>query len=563
MKVKNPFLKVVEAKQHSPVYMMHRYFARRPHNVFSELIKHYTEKGDIILDPFCGGGVTVVEGLLLKRKVVGIDINPLATFVTEMEIEPLDIDRFWKEYNRLREKVQATMDYLYRTNCSRCSSSSTLFGSKVGSYLDWVEWENGIMLKCKYRCLQGHSGEKKPDENDISLAHEIERDFEKIIKEQKLWYPQQSIPNGDKTDSLLQKGYDYFWQLFTKRNLIALSILRQEILKIKDLQVQKFLLFVLSGTLKWASKQSHLRGDVVEGWAMHAYWIYPRSLEINVWETFTKRCKAIIRGKKYIHTLNNNYRKASTFDDIKANANVMILNQSSDNLPLLDGSIDAVITDPPYGGNVNYGELADYWLVWLDGVCPSIMDKTKEAVINVTQRKGLKEYEEILFNVFRECHRVLRNGSPLVATFNSKDIVIISSFVKAVVKAGFQFMKDGLLYQPPIKAYVTTVHAKEVGAFTGDFIFTFCKEEKSKEFMVVDKTYCRKQIDEVVSRFAKKARTEIQLRKWVYEEIIPLMAEWVKSDGDWIIEVARYAELQIKKQKFENLHFDQARAIAR
>ena len=327
MKVKTPFLKVVEAKQHSPVYMMHRYFARRPHNVFSELIKHYTGKGDIIVDPFCGGGVTVVEGLLLKRKVVGIDINPLATFVTEMEIASLDIDRFWKEYNRLREKVQATMDYLYRTNCPRCSTSSILFGSKVGSYLDWIEWENGIMLKCKYRCLQGHSGEKKPDENDISLAQEIERDFEKIIKEQKLWYPQQSIPNGDKTDSLLQKGYNYFWQLFTKRNLIALSILRQEILKIEDLQVQKFLLFALSGTLKWASKQSHLRGDVVEGWAMHAYWIYPRSLEINVWETFTKRCKAIIRGKKYVHTLNNNYRKASTFDDMKANANVMILNQ--------------------------------------------------------------------------------------------------------------------------------------------------------------------------------------------------------------------------------------------
>lgn len=563
MKVKIPFLKTIEAKQHSPAYMMHRYFARRPHNVFSELIKHYTQERDIILDPFCGGGVTVVEGLLLKRKVIGVDINPLATFVTEMEIVPLSTDRFLKECNFLRERVQPTMDYLYSTHCPRCSNSTTLFGSKVRSYFGWIEWENGTMLRYKYRCEQGHSGEKKPDKNDFALAQEIERDFEKIIKEQKLWYPQQSIPNGDKTDSILQKGYDYFWQLFTKRNLIALSILRQEILKIEDLQVQKFLLFALSGALKWASKQSHLRGDVVEGWAMHAYWIYPRSLEINVWETFTKRCKAIIRGKKYVHTLNNNYRKALTFDDMKTNANVMILNRSSDNLPFPDDSIDAVITDPPYGGNVNYGELADYWLVWLDGICPSIMDKTKEAVINTTQGKSLKEYEEILLNVFKECHRVLKNGSPLVVTFNSKDIVIITSFVKAVIKAGFQLMKDGLLYQPPIKAYVTTVHAKEVGAFTGDFIFTFYKERKSKEFIVVNKTYCRKQIDEIVSKFTKKARTEIQLRKWVYEEIIPLMAEWVKSDGEWISEVARYAELQIKKQKFENLHFDQARAVAR
>ncbi len=59
---------------------MHRYFARRPWSVFRELIAHYSNPGSIILDPFCGGGVTVVEGLRLGRKVIGVDINPLATF---------------------------------------------------------------------------------------------------------------------------------------------------------------------------------------------------------------------------------------------------------------------------------------------------------------------------------------------------------------------------------------------------------------------------------------------------------------------------------------------------
>jgi len=563
VKTKTPFSKIVEAKQHSPAYMMHRYFARRPHNVFSELIKHYTKEEDIILDPFCGGGVTVVEGLLLRRKVIGVDINPLATFVTEMEVLPLDICGFRNEYNSLKEKVQDTMDYLYKTNCPQCSASPSLFGLGSRSYFSWIEWENGKMQRCKYRCSQGHSGEKKPDINDFFLAQEIEENFEKIVDKENLWFPKQSIPVGDKTASLLQKGYDNFWQLFTKRNLIALSVLNNEIRKIENLHIQRFLLFALSGTLKWASKQSHLRGDVVEGWAMHAYWIYPRSLEINVWETFTKRCKAIITGKGYVQILNNYYKKALTFDDMKENANVMILNRSSDNLPLPDNSIDVVITDPPYGGNVNYGELADYWLVWLDGICPSIMDKTKEAVINATQGKSLKEYEEILFRVFKECHRVLKEGSPLVATFNSKDLVIISSFIKAVIKAGFQLMDNGLLYQPPIRAYVTTVHAKEVGAFIGDFIFTFYKEKAPGEFIRVDINPCRELIDEIVVKHAKKARTEIQLRRWVYEEIIPLLAEWAKSPGYWTSEVARYAELQIKKQKFEDLHLEQARSVDR
>ena len=33
----------VNAEQHTPVYKMHRYYARRPWNVFEHIIKHYTE----------------------------------------------------------------------------------------------------------------------------------------------------------------------------------------------------------------------------------------------------------------------------------------------------------------------------------------------------------------------------------------------------------------------------------------------------------------------------------------------------------------------------------------
>ncbi|MDQ1327536.1 MAG: hypothetical protein QG641_819, partial [Candidatus Poribacteria bacterium] len=266
-KSKNPFLKTIEAKQHSPVYKMHRYFARRPHNVFSELIKHYTEEGDIILDPFCGGGVTVVEGLLLSRKVIGVDINTLATFVTEMEILPLDIDEFKKECKLLEQRVQNIMSYLYRTDCPECLNSPSFHSLASKTFLDWVEWENGQIIKCRYKCSEGHSGEKKPDNNDITLAQEIENHFEEIVIEENLWFPKQTIPDGDKTGSILGKGYSYFWQLFTKRNLIALATINREINKIENEIIRKFLLFALSGTLKWASKQSHLRGDVVEGWA--------------------------------------------------------------------------------------------------------------------------------------------------------------------------------------------------------------------------------------------------------------------------------------------------------
>jgi DNA modification methylase len=43
--------------------------------VFGELFKHYTEEGDLILDPFCGSGKSLVVARMLKRKIIGFEIN--------------------------------------------------------------------------------------------------------------------------------------------------------------------------------------------------------------------------------------------------------------------------------------------------------------------------------------------------------------------------------------------------------------------------------------------------------------------------------------------------------
>src|SRR6266487_2499371 len=86
-----PIQRTVEAKPHRPVYRMHRYFARRPYSVFAELVRHYSKPGEVILDPFCGGGVTVVEGLLQNRRVIGFDVNPLAVFISRMEVQSVDL----------------------------------------------------------------------------------------------------------------------------------------------------------------------------------------------------------------------------------------------------------------------------------------------------------------------------------------------------------------------------------------------------------------------------------------------------------------------------------------
>ena len=48
-------------------------------------IQSLTKKNDLVLDPFMGGGTTIIEALRANRKVVGIDLNPISSFVTKVK----------------------------------------------------------------------------------------------------------------------------------------------------------------------------------------------------------------------------------------------------------------------------------------------------------------------------------------------------------------------------------------------------------------------------------------------------------------------------------------------
>ena len=514
------FSRALDARPHTPVYKMHKYFARRPWNVFSELISQYSSVGDLVLDPFMGGGVTVIESLRLKRKAIGIDLNPLADFITRMESSPLSIKQFRASKDVVSRKVRDEISSLYATTCPKCAQSAQA---------DWFEWSNRDrkITRIKFDCTQcGASGIKKYSRQDIVLAERIDKEFDSIIAKRKLWFPQTQVPAGDKTSSLLANGITHFEQLFTRRNLLALAILFSE-LKQADPAERDFLTFTFSSCLKWCSRQSHLRGKIVEGWAMHAYWIYPLSLELNVWNTFERRFEAVIRGKEYTNKeIGSYYRPAYEFGDLIGDASCLVLNRSSSQLPLPANSIDAIITDPPYGGNVNYGELSDFWWIWLNN--GNTIEKGNEAVINKTQGKSLLEYEMILASVFRECFRVLKPGKHLVSTFNSKNARVVSSFITAVSRAGFEVKPDGISYQKPIKAYTTTFHAMKVGAFVGDFIFEFTKPKylRGTELGtdVKDLENFKQELAQVISKGLRNKMTDAQLRETAYKHLIPYVA---------------------------------------
>ena len=67
----------------------YRYPARFPPRFVGETLEALTEPGDVVLDPFMGGGTTIVEALQRGRRAIGMDISSLACFIARAKVTPI------------------------------------------------------------------------------------------------------------------------------------------------------------------------------------------------------------------------------------------------------------------------------------------------------------------------------------------------------------------------------------------------------------------------------------------------------------------------------------------
>ncbi|MCY4633823.1 MAG: DUF1156 domain-containing protein, partial [Acidobacteria bacterium] len=134
---------------------------------------------------------------------------------------------------------------------------------------------------------------------------------------------------------------------------------------------------------------------------------------------------------------------------------VTITCKAADSLDhLVDGSIDAVVMDPPYYDNVMYAELSDFFYVWLKRtagrVFPELFrrqltDKENEAVANPAKfrdQKGARalagrDYQQRMAAIFAECRRVLKPDGIMTLMFTHKATGAWDALTTGLMDAGF------------------------------------------------------------------------------------------------------------------------------
>ncbi len=404
-----PQIKELKKRSTKRHYGVHGYFTSQIWNVVQEYIKNFSQPGDLVLDPFAGTGVTGIEAVVLGRRAINIDINPLSVFIIKTLATAIDPNALSDAYSQVVSK--------YEQLCP-----------------------------------------KSEDQIEIALqTYQYPRDI--------------SLPRDSDVESVEQ--------LFSRRQLAELSLLKHLILEITDEYIRDHLLLMFSGLLTKINLTYHAPAGRSPGggdsgiFKYSRYRIAPDPTFLDTMHYFRSRYKRITAAKKEL---------APFLSQVAAKDFLIYQGTATDLAGIQDESIDYVYTDPPYGAKIQYLDLSTMWLAWLD-LLVSDTDREQEIIVGGRLEKSRENYRELMAQSIDELYRVLKFGRWMSLVFADKNPSYWHTIVETAERAGFEYM--GAVPQstnlPSVKKvqYPSTV-------LSGQLIINFRKVRSPRAIMKAD-----------------------------------------------------------------------------
>lgn len=312
---------------------------------------------------------------------------------------------------------------------------------------------------------------------------------ERVLAKRKHPYPGVAIEPGYNTNQALGYNYCHWHEMFNARQLLCLSILADRIRAIPDSVLRDLFTCLFSGALEFnnmfASYKGEGTGAVRHMFAHHILKPERVPLEANLWGTpkssgsfstmfegrirraldyaddpFELRLSSVKGGKtEKVFGLSEKIGApvAETYRAFAKGARVYLSCGDSGSTDLPDGSVDAVLTDPPFFDNVHYSQLADFFHVWqrhilgADGYREPDTTRSDREVQNADEGG----FTDRLAAVWRESHRVLKDDGLLAFTYHHSRPEGWRCVLQALMEAGF-----GISAVHPIKAEMSVAMPK-------------------------------------------------------------------------------------------------------
>lgn len=451
---------------------------QKPSNIFRAYIEHYSKPNEIVLDAFAGSGVCPLEAIQTDRKAVAVDLNPISIFIIRSLATKLNITNFQSEWAKIKKDFEnfERKSGLFFTICPKCGNKARI----INVHYDKTPTE--IRYKCS---CDKKNKTKKVDDNDLKIiekAKETQIDY---------WYPQDKFPDIDTFDGAKKNVGDYFYNLWTERNLYALAYMFDKINQIEDKKLKDFFKFAFISMLHLSTKMVSARKEETQrpdsgSWGRPAYLFPKKHLEQNPFLLFERAIEdrqGIIKAKESSNKLIGNKTKfAKDFQDlIDKDTNLLLLKKNAIELSkyIPEESIDFVLTDPPYGGLIKYFDLSSIWAVWLRGKEQNEeFEMSYDEEITLDKKRDFDYYDRMLYKAFSEINKVLKTNKYLIVTFHNSQPRIFNSIMKSCVNAGF--VLEEILFQQNKRASESGV-ANPWGTAISDFYLRFRKPTKEEK----------------------------------------------------------------------------------
>ncbi|MBI3851909.1 MAG: hypothetical protein HY298_16760 [Verrucomicrobia bacterium] len=311
--------------------------------------------------------------------------------------------------------------------------------------------------------------------NDLAEIAKDETAAQKFLKELPL---PENIPLPKNSDA------EFFYEMFTPRQLAGLALIKREIEKHSEGAVRDLLLLAWSASVAKLNKtflsakgRAASRGGS-SIFSIYRYKLASQSVELPIWETFQGRFTNILAAKKEVLHLRDYHRKQSD-GKLKLNSDKSFRVLSHDAATLdkaiRPGSVDYIFTDPPYGAFISYLDLSILWNHWL-GFPVTDETREQETIVGGEQKHSEDHYKQSLARSIETAFHLLKPDRWLSIVFQHWDISYFATILETASECGGE-LKAAITQTGDV---IWSMHKKKNSAsvLAGELILTFYKPAK-------------------------------------------------------------------------------------
>lgn len=300
----------------------------------------FFKKGDIILDPFCGCGTTLVQSNELGIHAIGTDISLFNTLISNTKVKKHNLFNLHNEVNII---TNALKGFLY-------DSKTVAFEEKLLNELSDFNKKYFPVPNYKYKVKQ----------------KEIDEDIYGAEKEKEFFYIYQNLVNEYGIELLQAKQVNFIDKWYLKHVRNEIDFVFNQIKKIEDLNTKKIISIILSRTIRSCRATTHsdlatLKEPITSTYycSKHGKICKPLFSILNWWNRYSK--DTIRRLAEFDNLRTNTFQICLTGDSRTTNIFEELENINGDFSELLKKQkIRGIFSSPPYVGLINYHDQHAY-----------------------------------------------------------------------------------------------------------------------------------------------------------------------------------------------------------